>query len=99
MPPELKDDAVTNERLKSIIRKIKNASDGHVYVYTWNIDNIKNPLLGLYVKAEYIETACEAVMEFGGKRVELKDGAVQFDMADACGVPGITWFSTSRAKS
>ena len=87
-PLQLKEDAVTNERLKSIIRKIAHVSDGLLYVYTWNLDVVKNPPLGLFVDADYITTACQALDEFGGKRTELKDGAIQFDLTDACGVPG-----------
>ena len=87
-PPELKADEVTNKRLKSIIRKITHASDGLVFVYAWNIEVSKNPPLGLFIEADHIATACEAVEEYGGKKSELKDGAIQFDLTDACGVPG-----------
>ena len=87
-PPPLKEYAVTNERLKNIFRKIAHASNGLVYVYTWNLESTKNPPLGLFTDAEYIKTACEALDEIGGKRTELKDGAIQFDLTDACGVPG-----------
>ena len=86
--PELRDDVVTNERVKNVIRKIKHVSDGYVYVYQWNIsDQSKNPPLGLVISPEHVKTACDAVTEYGGKRTDKSD-AVQFDMTDACGIPG-----------
>ena len=87
-PPELKEDAVDNERVKHVIRKIKDVSNGSVIVYQWNVDASKNAPLGLHIDPEHIKTACDAVGNYGGKKTEGKDGAIQFDMTDACGIPG-----------
>ena len=87
-PLPLKEDDVTNERVKHVIRKIKDVSFGHCYVYQWNVDTVKNPPLGLYIEPEHISTACDAVERYGGRKAEPKDGVVQFDMKDACGIQG-----------
>ena len=33
-------------------------------------------------------SACDAVERYGGRKAETKDGVVQFDMKDACGIQG-----------
>ena len=89
-PPELTEASTTNERVKSIIQKIKKTSGGDVYVHSWNVDSgkTKNPPLVLCISPEHIETACDAVTEFGGKRKDQGENGIQFDLTDACGVPG-----------
>ena len=66
-PPELAEDEVDSERVKHILRKIKDVSFGLVYVYQWNVGKMKNPPLGLFVDPEHIKTACDAVQHYGGK--------------------------------
>lgn len=97
-PPELDEDAVDNERVKYVMRKIKEVSNGFVYMYQWNVGAVKNPPLCLYIDPEHIKTATDAVGGYGGKRSEGKDGAIQFDMADACGVPGnhVVFYKTGK---
>ena len=90
-PPKLVEDAVDNERVKHVIRKIKD-------VYDWTVGTTKNTPLGLYIDTEHIKTASDAVDGYGGKRSEGKDGALQFDMTDACGVPGnrLVFYKTGK---
>ena len=65
--PELRDDAVTNERVRSVIQKVKHVSDGYMYVYQWNLSEQSKspPPLGLYINPEYVKTACDAVAQYG----------------------------------
>lgn len=87
---ELNADNVANDRVKAIIRKVKQASNNLVYVYQWNIGTgrqAKPAPLGLFIDPAHIDVACDAVERYGGSRNNIKDG-VQFDMDDACGVPG-----------
>ena len=54
-PPELTEASTSNEKVKSIIRKIKIASEGLVYVHAWNLDSAqtKNPPLTICINPEH----------------------------------------------